>query len=347
MSLDTLLPTPLVRDADLLRRMDEARGTFVFDVVARSCEREQAERDRIAALPRDARRRAATRAMLEQGAASREDLRHIHSVLALCSLPYTRQPIEKREWQRDVGRMSLIIEAGKLQSPSGEWILQPLPFGSRARLLLLHLCSEAVRQKSAEIEIEDSLTGFIRAMGFPVTGGKNGTLQSFKAQVNALAACHMRIGMSDGTHAKTVNTQPFSSIDVWFPSTPDQRMLWPSTITFSQDFFATLTKHALPVNIHAVRDFAGSPRKLDMLFWLGYRLNHLSQPLRISWAALQEQWGQGYSRASNFKRDFAQEISEIKEVFPKLPFKLTEEGATLEPAGGDVLALPIKKPAKR
>lgn len=262
--------------------MDEARGTFVFDVVARSCEREQAERDRIAALPRNARRRAATRAMLEQGAASREDLRHIHSVLALCSLPYTGQPIEKREWQRDVGRMSLIIEAGKLQSPSGEWILQPLPFGSRARLLLLHLCSEAVRQKSAEIEIEDSLTGFIRAMGFPVTGGKNGTLQSFKAQVNALAACHMRIGMSDGTHAKTVNTQPFSSIDVWFPSTPDQRMLWPSTITFSQDFFATLTKHALPVNIHAVRDFAGSPRKLDMLFWLGYRLNHLSQPLRIS-----------------------------------------------------------------
>jgi len=34
-------------------------------------------------------------------------------------------------------------------------------------------------------------------------------------------------------------------------------------------------------------------------------------------------------------------------VFPKLPFTLTDEGATLEPAGSDVLALPIKKPAKR
>ena len=44
----------------------------------------------------------------------------------------------------------------------------------------------------------------------------------------------------------------------------------------------------------AVRAFAGSPRKLDMLFWLGYRLNTLNKTLSISWEALQEQWGAGY-----------------------------------------------------
>jgi hypothetical protein len=179
-------------------------------------------------------------------------------------------------------------------------------------------------------------------MGFAVTGGKNGTIDSFKRQVNALAACSMRIGVWDGDRSKTINTQPFTSIDVWFPTSADQRMLWPSTITFSQDFYATLTKHALPVNVHAVRAFAGSPRKLDMLFWLGYRLNTLNKTLSISWEALQEQWGTGYARATNFRRDFAQEIAEIKEVFPKLPVKVTEQGFTISPGTAEVLAIPSK-----
>lgn len=77
-------------------------------------------------------------------------------------------------------------------------------------------------------------------------GRKNGTLTSFKTQVNALAACHIRICMWDGVRAKTVNTQPFSSIDVWFPSSADQKMMWPSTITSSHKFFSTLSPTRFP-----------------------------------------------------------------------------------------------------
>lgn len=331
-----------VRDQDLLKRLDEAHPAFRPTIEA-GCLREQERRDRIAALPAGSRRRAATRHVLEEkGGGERDNLRHIHSVLAICSLPYQRQPLEMREWQRKQGRMSLMVSAGKLLGREGEWVEQPLPYGSRARLLLLHTCSEALRQKSATIEIEDSLSGFIKSMGFAVTGGKNGTLQSFKQQINALAACSMKIGVWDGERAKTVNTQPFSSIDVWFPTTPDQRMLWPSTVTFSQDFYQTLTKHALPVNMHAVRAFAGSPRKLDMLFWLGYRLNAMTQKVSISWEALREQWGDGYARLDNFKRDFAGDIKELKEVFPKLPVSIGEVGITIQPGSSEVLAIPIK-----
>jgi Plasmid encoded RepA protein len=125
----------------------------------------------------------------EQRGGERENLRHIHSVLALCGLPYTQQPVTKRDWESKNGKMSLKVFAGQLMSPeTGHWVDQPLPYGSRARLMLLHTCSEAILQKSPTIEIQDSLTGFIKAMGFAVTGGKNGTLTSFKQQVNALAA---------------------------------------------------------------------------------------------------------------------------------------------------------------
>lgn len=338
----TLLLSEQIRDPDLVQRLADA-PSIAKEAVLSQCVREQTRRDTIAAMPRGQRKRVATEHMLKEGeAAKRDNLRHIHSVLAICSLPYTAQPLAVREWERRQSKMSLKVTAGQLMGNDGEWVDQPLPYGSRARLLLLHTCSEAMRQKSATIQIEDSLTGFIKSMGFAVTGGKNGTLNSFKQQINALAACSMKIGVWDGERAKTVSTQPFSSIEVWFPTKPEQRMLWPSTITFSQDFYQTLTKHALPINVHAVRAFAGSPRKLDILFWLGYRLNSLKKPLALSWETLGDQWGTGYSRSSNFRRDFAQEIEQIKEVFPRLPVKVSEAGITISPGSSEVLALPAK-----
>ena len=150
------------------------------------------------------------------------------------------------------------------------------------------------------------------------------------------------IGVWDGDRARTINTSPFSSIDVWFPTSPDQRMLWPSQVTFSQEFYSTLTKHALPINIHAVRVFAGSPRKLDMLFWLGYRLHTITKTTTISWEALREQFGAGYNRTDNFKRDFAREIADLKEVFPKLPVSLSDDGFSISPGTAEILAIPTK-----
>ncbi|MFW8588889.1 replication protein RepA [Rhizobium beringeri] len=115
--------------------------------------------------------------------------------------------------------MRLIVNAGELLSPRGEFVKQPLPYGSRARLLLLHLCSEAIRQQSPTIKIDASLTAFIKKMGFGANGGQRGNLIAFKQQLNALAACKMTIGTFDekGGHTKTVNTAPFESMDVWFP----------------------------------------------------------------------------------------------------------------------------------
>src|SRR6187200_2871423 len=77
-----------VRDADLVKRLAEAKGVGA-EFVWRQCVAEQERRDALAAMPRDTRRRAETRyALEEQKGADRDNLRHIHSVLAMCSLPY-------------------------------------------------------------------------------------------------------------------------------------------------------------------------------------------------------------------------------------------------------------------
>jgi hypothetical protein len=340
----------LIRDEDLRAELDRFQG-FSRDVMIRELVRRQAVRDaevqRLASLTPAQRKREAARTVIETVAGTPENLRHIHSVLAICALPYTRQALDVREHQSRQGRMSLLVQAGKLLSPDGTWVEQPLPYGSRARLLLLHLCSEAIRQKSPTIEIQDSLTAFIHAIGYPVTGGKNCTLTSFKQQINALAACTMRIGVWDGARARSINTQPFSELDVWLPANPDQRILWPSTITFSRDFFDTLSSHALPANIHSVRHFAQSPRKLDFIFWLGYRLKNLRTPTTISWSALRDQFGQGFALERQFKAKFAELLDHVLEVFPRLALTYDDTGLTLRPTDAAVLAIPARAIARR
>jgi Plasmid encoded RepA protein len=292
------------------------------------------------ALPPVQRRRLQTANDLASDAPSLSDLRHMHSVLAICGTPYDRLPIAQREFKRVQGNMSVTIEAGSLDNPDGSTQPQPIPFGPKARLLMMHLCSEAVRQKSPKIEIADTLTGFVRDMGFPDSGGKKGPLTAFKEQINALAAARIRVSAWTEGNQRTRFIQPFDEIDIWLPKNPDQRMLWPSTITLSDSFFRSLEQHAMPVNVKAVRAFASSARKLDLLFWIGYRLHNIKKPLPIGWDALAVQWGQGYGRHRDFERKFAIEIEQIKEVFPKLPLVFNDQGIVISPAGPEVLGLP-------
>lgn len=355
-------PFPGVRDADLVATVEKARGSIAFHAALsvaqgsqakrdaeqaaeeqRTAEREQAASER-AKLPRNARRRDHIREVIENEPATPENIQHIHSVLALCGLPY-REPKKVTNFFREYGRNTLAINAGRLTNPvTGDMDMQGLPYGPKARLLLLHLCTEAVKQRSPKIEVAQSLSGFIRDMGFPVTGGDRGTLRQFKEQLNRLAACSMQIGLWDGSRASTLNVPPFRQMDVWLPlnANPDQGLLWSSTITFHRDFFDNLLQHALPVDIRAARAFAGSARKLDLLFWIGYRLSRLERPLRLTWENLYKQFGSENGSIRSFRQEFRKDVAHLTEVFPRLRLTLDDNGMQLLPSDPKDLLVPPK-----
>lgn len=341
-NVQPLLLDTQIRDPDLTARLSGAGA--MHDIIHRQCVTEQARRDTLNALTPIKRKRAiVTHNIAENIGTSRDNLRHVHSVLAICSLPYNRLPEHERQWSAQQGRMYLSVSAGRLMGPDGNWVDQPVPYGTRARMMMMHVCSEAIRTNSSIVHIEDTLCGFIRALGYSPTGGKNGTITSFKQQINALAACTMQIGWRDGRQGKTINASPFSSTTVeLFSDAPNQRTLWPSELKLSHEFFTSLSKHALPVSTHAMRAFANSPRKIDLMWWLGYRMYSADANIHLSWENLKDQWGTRYSRLNNFKRDLAQEIADIKQVFPKLPVFLNEKGCTIHPGSSEVLAVPLK-----
>jgi hypothetical protein len=347
MSLDV---TPIV-DADLLAELEKFPAGHGREVMQRVLAHTQAKRNRereaLAGLPREQRRRADTARLLATSEPDPQDIRHMHSVLAICGLPYERLPLAQRDFSRKQGNMALDITSGLLRDERGEAHLQPIPFGPKARLVLMHLCSEAIRQKAATIEIAESLTGFVRDMGFSDSAGKRGPMTAFKEQLNAMAAATMRISVWEDNRVRTRNITPIDQMDLWLPSNPDQRALWPSTVTFSDAMFKSIQQRSMPLNRHVIKALAGSARKLDLYFWMNWRMHNLTAPLSLGWDSLYDQFGGASTNPRRFKQHFKDDLADIREILTRLPARLTDKGLTILPADPDVLALPVARAATR
>lgn len=249
-----------------------------------------------------------------------EDRKYLHVILAQCGLPY-RQPDPKLPfYQKQNGNVSLILTPGALLDPkTRKPIMQGIPYGAKPRLLLIHLCTEAKLRKTREVEIAHSMSGFMQDLGLAVTGGKTGSIGRFKEQLNRLAATRMQLLSYDDAKVSMVNaSSPISRFDVWFPKTPEQKMLWPSTITLSTDFYDTLMSgNALPLDPRAIRALQQSAMALDIYTWLAHRLCRIRgrQSDRISWFALQRQFGPDYAETRKFRQDFKEALAKVLMVY--------------------------------
>ena len=228
-----------------------------------------------------------------------------HTVFCQCGIPHVNPGEDVRAWDRKQGIANLRIEAGAAIDPrTGEFVQLGLPYGEKPRLVLIHLASEAVRTQSPLIDVDDSMTAFARSLGIE-TNGRH--LRHLKDQLARLASATVRIGLVEEGRAMQLNTQIVSQFDLWFPKQPDQRVLWPSTVRLSDDYYQSLAKHAVPLDQRAVSALASSSMALDVYVWLAQRLYRINKkPQFLAWPVMQEQFGSGYGRLRDFRRAFLQ-----------------------------------------
>lgn len=259
-----------------------------------------------------------------------ERIDFLHTVQCQCGIPYKNPGDHVREWDRKQGNAVLRIEAGAAIDPrSGDFVKLGLPFGEKPRLVLIHLASEAVRNSSAVVDVEDSMTAFARSLGMETNGQQ---LKALKDQLARLASSTVRMGIVEEGRAVQVNTQIVTAFDLWFPKQPDQRVLWPSTVRLSDEFFQSLGRHAVPLDHRAVAALAGSSMALDAYVWLAQRLHRVppGKPQFIPWAAAYDQFGQGFARVRDFRRRFLQTLAHVKSAYPSARITTDERGLTLE-----------------
>jgi Plasmid encoded RepA protein len=259
------------------------------------------------------------------------ELRYLHVVLAQCGLPYREPETRLPFYEKKNGRSSLVLTPGVLLDPkTRKATLQGIPYGAKPRLLMIHLCTEAKLHKSPEVEIADSMSAFMRDLGLAVTGGKNGSISHFKEQMNRLAATRMQLLFADEDRVSMVNAaSPISRYDVWFPRSPNQRMLWPTTVTLSSEFYESLMgQNALPLDARAIRALQQSAMALDIYTWLTHRLcripRHKTVP--ISWGALQAQFGPEYSDIYKFRQNFKNSLAKVLAVYREAKVDTNQNG---------------------
>jgi hypothetical protein len=253
----------------------------------------------------------------------------LHSVQAQCGIPYVNPGESIREWDSRQGHAALRIEAGSAIDPAtGKFIKLGLPYGEKPRLVLIYLASEAMRTSSPVVDVEDSMTAFARSLGIATSGPQ---LRHLKDQLARLASATVRMGMVEEGRAVQINAQIVSAFDLWYPIEPGQKVLWPSTVRLSQEYFASLKKHAVPLDRRAVEALAGSALALDVYTWLAQRLHRIptQKPQFIGWANLHQQFGQGYARVRDFRKRFLHTLAQVAAVYPTANLSADERGLLL------------------
>ena len=104
---------------------------------------------------------------------------------------------ESRKVSSAYAYAALLVEAGKLWD--GEtFVQQPIPYGTKPRLILAYLNAYAVRHRTQEIEAGKSASAFLKMLGIQPNGGTRGSYTEFKQQMTALAACKVTLGLNVG-----------------------------------------------------------------------------------------------------------------------------------------------------
>lgn len=252
-----------------------------------------------------------------------------HTVLCQTYLPYRDPGDHVREWERENGRVMMSLEAGKAMHPSGGFIKVGLPFGPKPRLILSYLNTHAIIRQKPEIEVEASLTAFVKRVGL-ASHGRN--IRTIKDQLARLSATRITLGFVTAEQATTtINTQIISRFDLWFPKDERQRVLWPTAVVFGREYFESLLAHAVPLDERALAALSDSAMALDIYAWLGQRLHrvHPREAAFIPWPALQRQFGEGFSRLRKFREKFLLALRDVRAVYPAANLVANARGLTL------------------
>lgn len=240
-----------------------------------------------------------------------------HSVLCQTFLPYRNPGADVRIWKQKQGNVSLAIQASESYNPEkDDFEFIGLPYGPKARLILSHINSEAIRNQSRSVNVEDSMSAFIRCMGLSLDGR---TIQEVKTQLRKISTSTLSLGYSDQEKGIQVDLKIVKAFDLWFPKDERQRVLWPTSIQLTEDYFNSLVNHAIPLDERALAALSHSAMGLDIYAWLAQRLHRVNpkEPQFLTWKALKEQFGRGYSQMYKFKQIFRKTLALARSQYPQ------------------------------
>jgi hypothetical protein len=268
------------------------------------------------------------------------DLAFLHSGLCQTHLPRSRPSSNRSAWLRQSGRFRLVIQPGLLVSRSRTgsrtaeidddeaWC--GVPYGPKARLILIWLQSEGV--KGRVVNMDSSMSAWIRSLGLAVTGGPKGTIKPVREQTMRIATCSFSFQWTDldgsgnaSQHVK--NARIVDGIELWQAAGDSSK--WCTTVQLSQEFYDHLREHAVPLDRRAIAHLASNSLALDLYAFFAHRLHRLREPITLGWNTLSDQFADEGASVHRTAQRIREVLSEVRTVYPDLNVEVTRRGLIL------------------
>ena len=251
-----------------------------------------------------------------------------HSVMMMCFLPQKRPAAGERKYVVRHGKAALQVTAGDLANPEewGEFKECPLPFGSRARLILPYINAYAVRGRTREVDLGESLRQFLGRLGMTVDGRR---AREVTEQVEAIAAATIQLGVWREDRVVTKYGRVADAVSFWLEKDQGQKTMWQPAMWLSQEYYDVLVERPVPVDMGHLMQLTRSPRRMDLYSWLTYRTSGIGQgrEVHIKLSDLQRVFGPEIGTEWDFKRRLKEDLDAIANVYRE--FKVDLQGDVL------------------
>lgn len=246
--------------------------------------------------------------------------------LIQCSFPHA-DPGAQTHFTRRNGWLELTLSTARPDAG--------LPYGVPARLLTMYCASEAVRTRSPEIFLGNTVHDFLRRLEVPITRGERGSLRAYANQLLRLVHCAVSIdeNIRDASGRTGLHIRQALFVE-------EARLWWDgqegvgqgSSLVLSSVLYESILERSAPLSTAAIRQLRKSPMDLDVYAWLAHRLFQLNRPSTISWAQLSGQFGHDYGELRYFRRFFGDSLKRVLKVYPEAKLKWSNTGITLLPS---------------
>lgn len=264
-------------------------------------------------------------------AITREDdsMSFLHSGFCMAAMPHRKPGDDTATWLRSNGKFHLAIKPGGFIR-DGEWQTVGVPYGAKARLIMVWLQTEGT--KNRVVPLGTSMSAWMRSLGLQVTGGKKGTIRPVREQALRLSRAEITMQWDGDVDQGTIirDQRIVDGLHLWACDPEEEE--WPEAVHLSSEFHEHLREHAVPLADNAIAYLKGSSLALDLYVWLAHRLPRLEKPVTVTWKQLAGQFGSELTHLYNLASKIRETLPDVLAVYPDAKVEVGRHGLVLRPS---------------
>lgn len=241
----------------------------------------------------------------------------------MIGLPHTRP--KGQTWVRVCGDVRVTMRSNDEHG---------LPFGSRARLILLVILKEAVNKQVRSFGL-GPIGDFCEELGLRATGGREGSIEGIRRQFRALSSTSIQVSTSIPRY-QVANTFIFSRSADWCRHGH-------AHVELSEEFYKATLRSPVPIDKAELMALRESPLAMDVFCWSSWRYwvymyQKSKYIISLDVESMMGQFGAAYANCkagsggrSTFIRRLTEATNQISLIAPHFGLSVCSKGLSMKP----------------